>query len=200
MLSCLEASVKEVKKGEAVFLEGEPAQFVGLVLSGAVQVVRDDFYGNRSVVTHIGPGGIFGETFACAGIKNLPVSVFAESGGQIMLLNLERILKTCSSACGFHTVLISNLLQIMAEKNLFLNQKAEFLSKRTTRQKLMAFLMAQAKKQGSDEFTIPFDRQALADFLGVERSAMSAEISRMKAEGLIETNRSRFKLLYSAPM
>ncbi|MBQ9980245.1 MAG: Crp/Fnr family transcriptional regulator [Oscillospiraceae bacterium] len=195
MLGCLGARITPVVRGESIFTEGEPAQYVGLVLEGGVQVVREDFYGNRSVMTHIGPGGLFGEVFACAGMKTLPVSVVAESRGQVMLLNCSRILKTCSSACDFHTKLVANLLQVMAEKNQFLNQKIEFLSKRTTRQKLLAFLMAQAKRCGSDTFVIPYDRQALADFLGVDRSAMSAEISRMKAEGLIDTHRSRFKLL-----
>lgn len=195
MLSCLGARVKRMEKDQVLFEEGGPARFVGIVLSGRVRVLREDYDGNRSILASIEPGQLFGEAFACAGVRALPVSVAAVSEGAVLLLDCRRVLTTCSGACRFHTRLIQNLLRVVAEKNLLLNQKIEFVSKRTTREKLLAYLRAQAKKSGSREFTIPYDRQGLADYLGVERSAMSAEIGKLRREGVLETRRSWFKLL-----
>lgn len=195
MLGCIGAKVCAFEKNETVFLEGENARQVGVVLSGSVQIVKEDFYGNCSILASIEPSQMFGESFACAQVEKLPVSAVASEKSEIMLVDLRRITSTCSNACAFHRQMIQNLLGIVARKNLMLNQKIEILSQRTTREKLTAYLMNHAKKSGKNEFTIPFDRQALANFLGVERSALSAEISKMKNEGLLDTNRSWFKLL-----
>lgn len=195
LLTCLGAAAKRVEKNQVLFLEGEPARFVGIVLSGRVQVLREDLDGNRSIIASIEPGELFGEAFAYAGVPALPVSVVAAEKGTVMLLDCRRVLTACSGACPFHARLIRNLLRVVAEKNLLLNQRLELASKRTTREKLMAYLLAQAKRSGSREFTIPYDRQGLADYLGVERSAMSAELGRLRREGKLETRRSWFRLL-----
>ena len=194
MLSCLDGNIKEFSKGSPVFLEGGPAQFVGVVLSGTVQIVRDDYYGNRSVLTVVSPGGLFGEAFSCAGLETLPVSAIAIQPCSVLLLDCRRVLNECSNVCRFHSRLVYNLLQGIAKKNLMLTQKIRCMSQKTTRKKLMEFLLDQAKQQGSPEFVIPYDRQALTDYLGVERSAMSAEIGKMRKEGLIECRGSRFLL------
>lgn len=195
MLTCLNARVIETDKGEFIFNEGDAAEYVGILLTGEAQIIRDDFFGNRSIMTEVMPGELFGESFACADVKELPVSVVASENSEIMLIDCRRIITTCESSCVFHNMIIHNLLRVLAAKNLAFNKKMEIISKRTTRDKLMTYLMSQAKANGSSSFTIPFDRQELADYLGVERSAMSKEISRMKADGLIECDRSRFKIL-----
>ena len=195
MLTCLNARVIEADKGEFIFNEGDAAEFVGILLTGEAQIIRDDFFGNRSIMTEVMPGELFGESFACADVKELPVSVMASENSEIMLIDCRRIITTCESSCVFHNMIIHNLLRVLAAKNLAFNKKMEIISKRTTRDKLMTYLMSQAKANGSSSFTIPFDRQELADYLGVERSAMSKEISRMKEDGLIECERSRFKIL-----
>ena len=195
LLACLGAGVRRMEKNQTLFLEREPAWFVGIVLSGRVQVLREDLDGNRSIVAGIEPGELFGEAFACAGVPALPVSAVAAMEGAVLLLDCRRVLTACSGACPFHARLIRNLLRVVAEKNLLLNQKLELAAKRTTREKLLAYLLAQAKKSGGREFTIPYDRQGLADYLGVERSAMSAEIGKLRREGVLETRRSWFKLL-----
>lgn len=195
MLTCLNARVIEADKGEFIFNEGDAAEYVGILLTGEAQIIRDDFFGNRSIMTEVMPGELFGESFACADVKELPVSVVASENSEIMLIDCRRIITTCESSCVFHNMIIHNLLRVLAAKNLAFNKKMEIISKRTTRDKLMTYLMSQAKANGSSSFTIPFDRQELADYLGVERSAMSKEISRMKADGLIECDRSRFKIL-----
>lgn len=195
MLACLGAKTTEYEKNSLIFAEGDPANQVGIVLSGAVQIVRDDFYGNRSIVASIGPSQLFGETFACAGVDHLPVSVIAAEKSTVMLIDCRRITTTCCNACEFHSRMVLNLLRVVAEKNLIFQQKITIMAKKTTRDKLMGYLMEQAKQHASREFEIPFDRQALADYLSVERSALSAEISKMRAEGILESNRSYFKLL-----
>lgn len=195
MLGCLGARHLSFVKGQSIFTEGDPAKQIGIVLFGAVQISRDDYYGNRTLLGRLEPGDLFGESFAFAGVDTLPVSVTAASGCDVMLMDSSRIISPCSNACGFHTKLIFNLLQIMARKNLGFHQKIEITSKRTTREKLMAYLLVQAKQHQSDTFEIPFDRQTLADYLEVDRSGLSAEISKLRKEGVLECRRSRFTLL-----
>lgn len=194
LLTCLSAKITEAPKGEPVFLEGDPAGSIGFVLEGAVQIVRDDFYGNRSLLTLAQAGELFAEAFACANVETFPVSGYAVQHSKILWLACRRMLTVCTNACGFHNMLVQNLLQVVAQNNLLLGRKIQFMSGKTTREKLMAYLSDQAKQWKSREFTIPLDRQALADFLGVERSAMSNEISKLRGDGVLESKGSWFHL------
>lgn len=198
LLSCLSATMRTYDKGEMIFMAGERAEHVGIVCSGKVHVFTEDFMGNRTIMVALSESELFGEAFACAGTEQLPVSVMAVVKSEIMLINYRKIISTCPSTCVFHEKLIQNMLSILASKNVALSQKVEIISKRTTRDKLTAYLSEQALRTGKRKFTIPFDRQGLADFLCVERSAMSAELSKMQREGLVRTNRSEFELLKDA--
>lgn len=195
MLHCLGASTITSPKGDPVFLEGDAAGFIGVVLEGTVQVVQEDFYGNRNILSQAEKGQLFAESFACANIEAIPVSGYAVRNSKIMLLSCQKMLTICSSACVFHNQLVKNLLKVLAQKNLEMNNKIRFMSQKTTKEKLMAYLLEQAKANGSPEFTIPFDRQALADYLGVERSAMSAELGKLKKAGILDFKGSAFHLL-----
>ena len=195
LLGCIGGRTVSVSKGQAVFREGDPATHVGMVLSGAVQMVREDYYGNRSIVAHIGPAELFGETYACAGIAALPISVVADADSRVLLMDCRRITVSCSSACAFHSRIIFNLLRLVATKNLVFDQKIQITSQRSTREKLMAYLLNQAKLCNCDTFTIPYDRQALADYLEVDRSGLSAEISKLRKEGVLESEKNQFRLL-----
>lgn len=195
MLGCIGGQTLTVSKGQSIYREGDPATHVGMVLSGAVRLVREDYYGNRSIVAHIGPSELFGETYACAEIVLLPVSVVADEDSTVLLMDCRRITTTCSSACAFHNRIIFNLLKLVAVKNLVFDQKIQITSKRSTREKLMAYLLNQAKIQGSNRFTIPYDRQELADYLEVDRSGLSAEISKLRREGILECVKNQFILL-----
>lgn len=195
MLRCFGARVICVKKDNAVFHEGQPATKVGIVLTGAVQTVQEDYLGNRSILSMAGPSQLFAEGFACAGVECMPVRIVATMDSQIMLIDCSHIMTLCHNACPFHNQMIRNMLSSVARSNLQLNQKIEILSKRTTREKVMAYLLSEAKIQGSDSFTIPYDRQELADFLGVERSAMSAVISKLRDDGFIKVDRRHFQLI-----
>lgn len=195
MLGCLGAKTIRAVKGQAVFHEGDTTVFVGIVLTGSVQLIREDYYGNRSIVTHIGPTQLFGESYAFSGAQALPVSVVADEDSQILLLDSRRISTCCGNACDFHNRVIFNFLQLVATKNLMLHQKIHVTSKRTTREKLMAYLLTQAKLQNSNRFTIPYDRQELADYLEVDRSGLSAEISKLRREGILKSEKNHFELL-----
>ena len=195
MLNCLGGRQLPASKGQAVFREGDPATYVGIVLTGAVQLVREDYYGNRSIVAYIGPAEMFCESYACAGVVSLPVSVIADTDSDILLIDCHRITVTCSHACSFHSRIIFNLLHSVANSNLLFDQKLQVISKRSTREKLMTYLLSQAKLHNANSFLIPYDRQELADYLEVDRSGLSAEISKLRREGVLESEKNRFTLL-----
>ncbi len=194
LLTCLSAKTGYFKAKEAIFLAGDKVEFVGIVLSGQVQIVKEDFYGNKNIVASVETGQLFGEAFACADIKTMPVSVFAVEDCEIMLIDFKKIITTCPHTCSFHSKLIYNMLRIVANKNIMLSRKIEFISKRTTKEKLLAYLSSEAKKAGSNSFTIPYNRQELADFLSVDRSAMSAELCKLRDNGILEFDKNNFIL------
>lgn len=195
ILSCLSAKTGHYEKGQPVFLSGESLEWFGIVLSGQVQVVQDDYYGNRSILGKVGVGNIFGESFAYAEIEKLPVSVITTTESELLFIDCRRLANPCSMACNFHNRVIKNMLKIVSLKNIALTQKNEFTSKRTTREKLLAYLSSEAKKVGSNLFSIPFNRQELADYLSVERSAMSAELSKLRNDGILNYHKNHFELL-----
>ena len=195
LLKCLNAIRRVYTAGEFVFSAGDEVRSVGVVLDGSVHVLQDNYLGNRTILAQIDAGSIFAEAFTCAEVDSVPVSVMAAERTTVLLVDYKRIITTCSSSCLFHTSLIQNMMRLLAQKNIRLTQKMEIVTHRTTRERLLAYLSAQAVQTGSRLFNVPFNRQQLADFLSVERSAMSAELSRMQADGLIRTNRSEFELL-----
>ena len=195
MISCLGAKIETFDKKYTIFAEGYPAKIIGIVLSGSVQIARVDYYGNRSILSEAYPSELFAEDFVCAETKSLPVNVIANEPSQIMLIDGSHILHTCSNNCTFHQQMIFNLMKDLATKTIQLHHRTEIISKRTTREKLLAYLDIQAKKTGSNSFTIPFDRQDLADYLEVDRSGLSAEISKLRKEGVLEAEKGRFTLL-----
>jgi len=195
MLTCLGAKTEAFDKKYTVFAEGSPAKYIGIVLSGKVQVEQTDYYGNRSILSMMGPSEVFAEAFACAEIPVLPVSVIASEACEIMYIECSHILYTCANNCGFHRQLIFNLMRDLAEKTISFHRRIDVTSKRTTREKLMAYLMHCAKAAGTDTFEIPFDRQALADYLEVDRSGLSTEIGKLTREGVIIADRKKFTLL-----
>jgi len=195
MLQCLGAQEKRFEKKQTIAAEGETARRIGVVLSGEVQIEQMDYYGNRSILTKLEPSDLFGETFACAGTEKLPVDVIAAEDCAVLFIECSRIMTPCTNACGFHQKLIYNLMKGIAAKNVMLQQKIQITSKRSTREKLMAYLNLQAKKAGSSRFAIPYDRQELADYLEVERSGLSAEIGKLKKEKILLAEKNRFELL-----
>ena len=195
LLTCLNAKAVHFEKGRTVFMPGAATRSFGVVLSGSVQISHEDYYGNRSILGNVGPGGLFGESFAFAEAAALPVGVVASQDSEILFIDCKRLVSPCANACSFHNSLIRNMLSITAKKNIALTQKIEINSKRGTREKLLAYLSGEAQRAGSSSFEIPFDRQELADYLSVDRSAMSAELGKMRNDGLLLFHKNRFELL-----
>ncbi len=195
LLPCLGARTVHFDKRSTVFSEGDAATAIGIMLEGSAQTVQIDYYGNRVILGEITDGEIFGEEFACAETSVLPVSVVANEPCEIMLIDCSHVLHTCCNNCGFHQQLIYNLMRDLATKNIYLHDRIEITSKRTTREKLLAYLALMAKKTGKTAFEVPFDRQELADYLEVDRSGLSSEISKLKNEGVIDCYKNSFKLL-----
>ena len=194
LLDCLGAAPRRVERGETVLAAGDPATHLGVVLAGRVQVSRLTAEGQRIVMGELGPGQLFAESFACARAETLPVTAVAAAGGAVLLLDSRRLAAPCSAACAFHARLISNLLSVLAEKNLFLAGKVEHLAGRTIKERLLSYLEELSARTGRDAVTVPFDRQALADYLCVDRSALSRTIGQLTREGVLEAERNRFVL------
>jgi CRP-like cAMP-binding protein len=195
MTKCLGVRFKEYGKGETIYRVQDFVREIGVVVTGRVHIIKDDAWGNQNIIAEIGAGEMFAEAFVCGGVGVLPVSVIAVSDCEIMFADFQRIITQCGNACVFHILLIRNIVGILARKNIMLQGKMEHITKRTTREKLLSYLSEQSRQRGANSFEIPFDRQGLADYLSVERSALSAEMSRLKSEGVIDYRKSHFEVL-----
>lgn len=195
VLHCVEGKVLSSEKDQFIFRVGDSTDVMGLVLSGSVMIIQEDYWGHRNIISKCMPGDFFGEPYAATPGSVLNLSVVSAENSEILMLNVRRMLTTCPSACGHHSKLIRNLVAVMSNKVLVLNDKITHVSKRTTKDKLLSYLSSEAIKQGKSSFDIPYDRQQLADFLCVERAAMSAELSKLQKEGIIRTNKNHFELL-----
>ena len=195
ILSCLDAHMREYRKGEYVFRQGEHISTIMMLVDGELHIQQDDYWGNRSIISHISAGDMFGEAYIAPESGALLNDVVAVEDSTVIFLDARKIMTVCSSACRFHSIVVQNLFFAISEKNRKLVMKLGHISKRTTREKLISYLSAESRRQNSSDFTIPFNRQQLADFLSVDRSAMSNELCRMRNEGLLRFDKSRFTLL-----
>lgn len=192
--SCLCARMALYKKGETVLRAAEDARFVGLVLSGSVRITKEDKRGHVSMLTHVAENEMFGEVLACAGIVESPVTITAAAETKVLLLNSKKLVSSCQRGCPFHKKLLENMLGHIANKTFLLNRKIEILSQRTTRDKLLALLDLHSK--GKKRFSLPYNREEMARYLCVDRSAMSHELCKMRDEGLIKFNKHQFEVFY----
>lgn len=195
MMGCLQGITKEYPRGSIIHHFGECISTLGLVLSGSVSVENDDIWGNKTILDKIGVGNTFAENYACLPGEPLMVNIVAAEATKILFLNTEYMLRVCSRTCGFHNRLIHNMLTISAQKNLNLSRRSLHTGPKTIRGRLLSYLSHQAVHHGCREFDIPFNRQQLADYLNVDRSAMSNELSKMQKEGLIISERNHFRIL-----
>ncbi len=195
VLSYLNATVVNFNKNEAVFREGEPTAKAGIILSGILELRKEDYHGNRSLIQTLDVGEMFGEALCCTQTEILPVGIYAAEKCSVMFFDCNSILTQEQNNLKFTHILIKNLLSIIAKKNLALRAKINLLSKRSTKEKIMAFLLSEAKKAGKNEFYIQYDRQQLADYLGVDRSAMSAEIGKLCRQNVISTHKNHFTII-----
>jgi len=195
MLGCIGYYTGAFRKGEIIAFEEEHMKHIGIVLSGAVDMVKEDLWGNKTMLVRVRKNEVFGETFAC-GEDNISVVTFLVSeDAKIMFLPFSRVMHSCSRACIFHQQLIDNMVRIIANKNRDLMRKVEVISKRTLREKILAYLSIQAQVHGTRYFEIPLGRIELSEFLCADRSALTRELAKMKDEGLIDYDKNCFRIL-----
>ena len=194
LLSCLGAKERKFKKDEIIFRAGSSTSEIGLVESGSVNIVVNFYWGNSNIFGHIEKGQIFAENYAAIPGKELLCDVVACEETEVLFLTMQNILTTCPRGCAFHNRIIQNMLRISAQKNLNLSSRMMHTAPKLIRERLLSYLSEQAQEHGSSHFTIPFDRQQLADYLAVDRSAMSNELAKMQKDGLITYHKSEFQL------
>lgn len=194
MLSCLGARLKTYEKGEYVLRQGEHIRDITLLVGGNLHIQKDDYWGNRSILGRIAVGEMFGEAYVAPESGALLNDVVALEDSAVMFFDVNRVITTCPTACRFHAVVVQNMFFAISEKNRRLVQKLDHMSRRTIREKLISYLSEEAKKNNNSSFSIPFNRQQLADFLSVDRSAMSNELCKMRNEGLLEFEKNAFRL------
>jgi CRP-like cAMP-binding protein len=192
LLSCLKAHTKKYDKDEFIAHEGDDVTEMGIVLSGRIIIVREDIFGNRNILSDLSEGDLFAEVLVSAHTEKMPVSVIVTEKCEIMFINYSSVINVCANSCGQHRLLVDNMITVLANKNIALGRKIEHLSKKTTREKLISYLTEQSHNSKEKSFSIPFNRQELADYLNVERSAMSNELSKLKKEGILSFCKSVF--------
>ncbi len=195
LMSCTKAHEKHFAKDQTILQAGDRIHEVGLVMDGSANILVNFYWGDSRIFGHVEKGAIFAENYAAVPDKELLCDVVAAEDTTVLFMDLSEIMTTCGSSCTFHQRLIRNLLQIAATKSLELSSRMMHTAPKSLRERLLSYLSEQAQMQGDAHFTIPFNRQQLADYLGVDRSAMSAELSRMQKDGLITYHKSEFTLL-----
>lgn len=199
MLQCLQPNIYTYPKNSYLAIGGTPFTGLGILLTGEVTVIKENIAGNRNVMTTLRVGNIFGEMIAFSGKNTWPASVFAQTDCSAIFLPPDKITGNCHNACTSHTQLIKNLLTILSEKALLLNRKVEYLTVASMRGKISTYLLEQYKLAGKQEFTLPLNRNDLADFLNVSRTALSREMGRMRNEGLFDFHRNAI-IIYNLEM
>lgn len=198
LLHCVGARKESFAKGAFISLDGDSTQSIGIVLRGGVQIIKEDVFGNRTILNDLAPGSVFGESFVCGGRFSLSVSVQATRPCQVLFLPFNRIMTLCPGACGFHNTLVRNMVILLAHKNMALLARLEVATKPTLREKVLTYLSHLAQEQASPSVVSALGRVDLADYLGANRSALTRELNRMRSEGLIDFSKNTYTLLEGA--
>lgn len=195
ILGCVGYHIGSYRRGEIIAFEAENIRHIGIVLSGAVDMIKEDLWGNKTMLLRIRKDEMFGETFAC-GEDNLSVVTFGVSeDSKILFIPFDRVMHSCTMACQFHHQLIENMVHIIANKNRDLMRKVEVVSRRSIREKILTYLSIQAQAQNSRYIEVPLGRVELAEYLCVDRSALTRELVKMKEDGLIDFDKNCFRIL-----
>lgn len=184
------------EKGETVLYEGESVREIGIVLSGRVIIELSDAWGNNSVISGVEKGGAFAEAYACVPDSLMLQHVTAYEKSEILFIDIRALLETDGVKNKAQLKLLKNLLTVCASKNLKLSSRMLNITPKTIRARLMSYLSECVKTSGSYKFEIPYDRRQLADYLGTDRSALSAELSKMQKDGLLKYNKNRFEIFF----
>lgn len=195
LLSCLNVKTLDIKKDMSIFNVGDKPKYMGIIISGSANIIQEDYWGNRTILSVLQTGELFAESFSYAKTSTLPISIVSRENSKVLLIDCNKTLTMCASSCKFHTIFIQNLVKILANKNIILTRKIKHITQKNTKEKVLSYLSECAILFGSNTFKIPFNRQELSDYLNVDRSALSNNLCKMRNEGLIEFHKNAFKLL-----
>lgn len=199
LFACVGAKRENYNRGAFISLDGDSAKSIGIMLSGRAQIIKEDVFGNRTILSEVAPGGVFGESFACGGHFALTVSVQAMQSCAVLFMPFDRVMTICPSACSFHNTLVRNMVTMIARKNTKLLERLDVATKHTLREKALTYLSQLAQAQACATVTSPLGRVDLADYLGVDRSALTRELNRMRDDGLIEFAKNTYTLTGGRP-
>ena len=200
LLYCMKSYVRSYKKGEMIHLEENHEKHVGVVLYGSIHMIKTDVWGKETLLTYMGEGEIFGETFGNSASEDEYVSFLSAAKTEVLFLSFEKAIHVCKNQCGFHFRLIENLFDLISKKNIQLMEKIEVTSRSSLREKILAYLSLQAQKQKSKYIELGLSRTDMAQFLCTNRSAMTRELSALKEEGVIDFDRNTFILKAQAAL
>ncbi len=195
LMKCLGAQVKSFQAEEYVFLAGDEINFIGIVLSGRIEIMKENLSGNKHIVAILEAADMFAEGIVCTVKRISPVTVRVKEDARILCIPYERVIKSCGNVCEYHSNLVQNMMVVLGEKNVNLNRKLELLTLKGMREKIASFLINEAGNRGSSMFQIMLNRNELADYLNVSRTSMCRELARMKDEGLIDYYGNSFKIV-----
>ncbi len=195
LIKCLGAQIKHYKEEEYVFLSGDQINYIGIVFTGVLEIMKENLAGNKHILAMVGPSDMFAEGIVCTSRRISPVSVRVKEDADVLFIPYEKMIKSCGNTCSFHLSLIQNMMVILGEKNFILNRKLELLTLKGMREKLASYLLSVSNDRGSDMFQINLNRTDLADYLNVSRTSMCRELARMKDEGILDYYSNSFKLL-----
>jgi cAMP-binding proteins - catabolite gene activator and regulatory subunit of cAMP-dependent protein kinases len=199
MYTCIAARERVITRGTFVFQAGDKVRFVYLILSGSMHIIDQDFFGNQSIIETMNCGTLFGESYVLSLKEKQLVSVIAAENSVVLEIDPARLFGICPNGCPCHAQLIRSTLFILSEKIVRITRKMGHIMRRTIRQKLLSYLSSCAQQENCNSFSIPYSRQQLADYLCVDRSALSHELSRLKASGVIRYKKNHFELLAEHP-
>ena len=195
LCTCLSAKEIAFERDKFVVRAGENINSVYYILSGSMHIIDEDFWGNRTIIETMQKDTLFGEAYVFASMQNYLVSVIAAENSTILEIDPIKLFETCSNGCLCHTLLVRNALHIVSEKIVRLTEKLGHVTRRTIRDKLLSYLSAHAHRENSSSFYIPYSRQQLADYLCVDRSALSHELSKLQKQGMLRYQKNYFELL-----
>ena len=194
MLECLKAMIKEFRKSEFIYLEGDKLDQIGVLIQGTVHMIKEDIWGNKAIMDTIKSGDLFGESIVCGEVDSSSFSFQAASDCTVLFFNFHKVLRACNNSCEFHQRFIENMVKVIAQKNVLMLNKMEIISKKTIRNRLLTWISQQVRLNGSKCFASPMGRLELADYLCVDRSALTRELTKMKKDGLIDFNKTMYCL------
>ena len=195
LLECFSARIRKYEKEEMIIRQGDMISNIYLILAGEVNIEKDSYWGRRIIIARLSRNDNLALSFVGSKDVESSIDAIAIKETLVLVLGYEKCTSMCQNACTRHKVLINNLFQILSKENIELIQKIENVSQKTIRDKLLTYLSNEAQKRHTNSFDIHFNRQDLADYLNVDRSAMSFELSKLQKEGLIEYNKNHFELL-----